>query len=452
MPIQNRPVTLPAAPNIGNARLQQIQQQRDLGYLLQNESLNPLPRGQMAGRVFVGAHPAQGAAKLGQALLGAYSGYSANKKQEALEKETQQYRGDTTQLLVDAMTPRPDESRIPEIDPNTGNLPTKTAGASDIAQILIGSKDRPMQELGLEMAIKNTLPQGDPFTLKPGDIRFNNQGKQIASGGQKPLELDADVQEIQQLQTLIDANGGENDSRAKSYVNRLRKISETSKQISPVTVTNQRPMRPIHIKSREGDFLYDPVTKKTKPMLDPKTGKQLQSGNYDVSLQQELSVAKAGGREWGKLTAAAKAALPKAITTAGIAVRGIKELLGHEGFSQAVGVGFPGLKYLPGGKVTAFNRRMKQLKDGAFLTAFQQLKGGGHITEIEGIKATDAIVRMENALSEEEFKEAAMDYTEIVTNGLDQAKALASQATVGPKMPQTEMQLSSEGDEGWSDL
>lgn len=100
-----------------------------------------------------------------------------------------------------------------------------------------------------------------------------------------------------------------------------------------------------------------------------------------------------------------------------------KEAQPHPGFGQAVGLGIPGLKYVPGTDTADFNKRLEQLKGGAFLEAFQTLKGGGQITEVEGKKATAAITRMDTAQSEDEFVKAATEFRDILARGIEKAKA-----------------------------
>lgn len=93
----------------------------------------------------------------------------------------------------------------------------------------------------------------------------------------------------------------------------------------------------------------------------------------------------------------------------------------HAGFESAVGVSIPktfGAGFIPGTDTTNFNKRLEQLKGGAFLQAFETLKGGGQITEVEGKKATAAITRMDAAQSEEEFVAAAREFRDAVESGM----------------------------------
>ena len=168
-------------------------------------------------------------------------------------------------------------------------------------------------------------------------------------------------------------------------------------------------------------------------------------------IQAKLAAARAGGTETGKATAQAAIALPSAVATGEEAIRKIDALVGsapvlnaegkviqagtkpHAGFGQSVGLGIPGLKYIPGTSAADFNARLNEVQGGAFLQAFNTLKGGGSITETEGTKATQAINRMSTAQSEKEFNIAAREYQDVIRTGIARAKAKA--ANVGGGIP-----------------
>lgn len=130
----------------------------------------------------------------------------------------------------------------------------------------------------------------------------------------------------------------------------------------------------------------------------------------------------------GEVQQAAQTAAEKAAD----AISQIDALIGgegrapHPGFESAVGLSVPkvmGAGFIPGTQTSDFNKRLDQLKGGAFLEAFQTLKGGGQITEVEGKKATAAITRMDTAQSEAEFVAAAKEFRDILARGLEKAKA-----------------------------
>jgi hypothetical protein len=167
----------------------------------------------------------------------------------------------------------------------------------------------------------------------------------------------------------------------------------------------------------------------------------------DPTLQSNIAAARAGGTEYGKAGAQANIALPGAIATGEEAIRKVDELVGAlpvkdkegkvitpgtkpaAGFGQAVGLGIPGLKYVPGTSAADFNARLNEIQGGAFLQAFNTLKGGGSITETEGTKATAAINRMSTAQSEKEFNIAAREYQDVLRTGIGRAKAKAATAS-----------------------
>ena len=62
--------------------------------------------------------------------------------------------------------------------------------------------------------------------------------------------------------------------------------------------------------------------------------------------------------------------------------------------------------------------RIDQIKGGAFLEAYKTLRGGGQITELEGEKAEAAQARFSTAQSEEDFREALMEYKFYIDQGI----------------------------------
>jgi hypothetical protein len=82
----------------------------------------------------------------------------------------------------------------------------------------------------------------------------------------------------------------------------------------------------------------------------------------------------------------------------------------HPGFGQAVGVGFPGLRFVPGTETSSFMARKNQIVDSARLLGVQMMKGSGAVSNAEGAAAASAINRMNEATNEREFIAAAQDY------------------------------------------
>lgn len=103
----------------------------------------------------------------------------------------------------------------------------------------------------------------------------------------------------------------------------------------------------------------------------------------------------------------------------------------HAGFESVVGLGFPGMRFVPGSQSADFDKKFKQVIGKAFLKAFNDLRGGGSITEIEGIKATEAITRLSRFSSEVEFIRAARELEDILAKG--EQRALDRRARIESK-------------------
>jgi hypothetical protein len=105
----------------------------------------------------------------------------------------------------------------------------------------------------------------------------------------------------------------------------------------------------------------------------------------------------------------------------------------HSGFKGAVGFGI-GSRFVPGTAAAGFQALFDQVQGGAFLQAFETLRGGGAITEKEGAKATAAKNRMSLAQSEDEFVKAALEFKDVMNQGIKraEARALGSPATPAP--------------------
>ena len=103
----------------------------------------------------------------------------------------------------------------------------------------------------------------------------------------------------------------------------------------------------------------------------------------------------------------------------------------HAGFESVVGLGVPGLRFVPGTQSADFDAKLKQVLGKAFLKAFDDLRGGGSITEKEGLKATEAVTRLSRSTSEVEFIRAARELEDILAKG--EQKALTRKARIEGK-------------------
>jgi len=132
----------------------------------------------------------------------------------------------------------------------------------------------------------------------------------------------------------------------------------------------------------------------------------------------------------GETSGKAEAGLPKAETSAKTALQQLDNLMKQPGFEAAVGLPNPfrggfGIGTVPGSSARDFTSALEQVKTGAFLQAIEALRGTGAISEAEGKAATAALNRMSTSTSENEFKRAAQDYANVVTNGLNVGRKTA---------------------------
>ena len=147
---------------------------------------------------------------------------------------------------------------------------------------------------------------------------------------------------------------------------------------------------------------------------------------YSPALQGRIASEKEAGKIKGGSQAEAEVNLNQNLQEAGNTIKLVDELIQHPGLKQAVGKSsILGVQNVPGTDAKAFMIRLNQLKGKQFLQAFESLKGGGHITEIEGQKATEAMSRMDNATTENEFISASREFQRIIRQGMERAKQKA---------------------------
>lgn len=83
-----------------------------------------------------------------------------------------------------------------------------------------------------------------------------------------------------------------------------------------------------------------------------------------------------------------------------------------------------------------FQPYVDQLKGQSFMQAYQELKGGGQITEVEGKKAEQALGRLSQRQSDEDFASALKDLRDVISAGAERMKADEARLT-GQQTQQT---------------
>lgn len=162
---------------------------------------------------------------------------------------------------------------------------------------------------------------------------------------------------------------------------------------------------PIRLDAGDHWVLLDPITRQP------------------VGQVQKNVASEAAQSEAGKAQGAAQAGLGNAEAGYNTAVEQIDAILNHPGLDSSVGTlqgRIPdALAGAMNSDVADFRTRVAQLQGQTFLRAFEALKGGGAITEIEGKKAEQAIGRLNQAVSEQDFKAALSDLRTILDRGIE---------------------------------
>lgn len=128
----------------------------------------------------------------------------------------------------------------------------------------------------------------------------------------------------------------------------------------------------------------------------------------------------AAAREIETSAATAQAETEKSVNVAQGMIDNIDAILTDEALPYATGV-FAPLQNIPGTGAYRFGTKSRQLQGKAFLQAIDTLKGTGQITEIEGKKATEAVGRLDTALSEEDYIASLTELKGILQEGQGRA-------------------------------
>ena len=149
---------------------------------------------------------------------------------------------------------------------------------------------------------------------------------------------------------------------------------------------------------------------------------------------------KTSARAQGKTQGETLANMPAIENNADRALKTVEQLLNHDGIDA--GTGFSSkIPAVPGSNKYAFNVANKQAQGQVFLQGFEALKGGGVITEVEGLKAEQALARMDQAQSREDYEAGLKDYRDVINNGMAAAYRKAGKpvppkyATPGAQSP-----------------
>jgi hypothetical protein len=185
------------------------------------------------------------------------------------------------------------------------------------------------------------------------------------------------------------------------------------------------------VQTADGIFSFNARTGKMEKV--DVNGVPIVGSTSDPDLQGAIASAKESGKISGGTETHAQIDLPKIKQEAKYTSGLVEELIKHPGRSMATGkTSMLHTQDVPGTTQKAFMVRLNQIKGKRFLQAFESLKGAGQITEIEGTKATEAISRMDNSNSDEEFVTAAREFQGIIKELEKRAEERAGRKTQKP--------------------
>jgi hypothetical protein len=256
--------------------------------------------------------------------------------------------------------------------------------------------------------------------------------REIGSSPEKVMErINQAAQQPNALQNLIEESKLGSDKFAQLVKDRAGQL---------ITVRGQDKQAQT---TRRGQDIQAQTTRRGQDITEKR--------ERDLTLAENQAAARARGKKLAENKVEAERALPGAIATAEQTLTLIDEMIGDarvskdgkewevpkggrdpaEGFTDYVGLGFPGERFLEGSDAASYERRQLQIEGKTFLEAFESLRGGGAITEVEGAKGQQAISRMNKAQSEVEYVKAARELQEVVRKGVERARTKAGVAPGG---------------------
>jgi hypothetical protein len=157
------------------------------------------------------------------------------------------------------------------------------------------------------------------------------------------------------------------------------------------------------------------------------TFKQVDTGTLKPLDPRSLNQERAFGAKVGGITGEATASAPGDIATGRVALDLVNQIKTSPelGWATGTSAGLGG-NMVPGTGRFGFQNLVDQAKSGAFLTAIQEMRGLGALSNAEGQAATQAITRMNTALSTQDFLKAVDNYERIVKTGMERAQARLS--------------------------
>jgi hypothetical protein len=451
-----------STPTDYSAQQADIERQRRVAEMLQQQSMEPLQTNQTAGGFVIPVSPYAGLAKALQGYAGMAGQRKATEREAALAQSLAGNRQADLQQFMRLRDGTP-ESWVGDasVPGDSVQTPAQPGDRRAAMSFLASSKDPSLAQVGLAEMLKT--PESNFAKVDPKDFTAASVLKFSQTGNHADL---VPVRKKEAVSGVAGANGPET-----RFVDPYADQTPLPQAVKPEAVTTAgptgapqtsfvnpygqtaplpQPVRNEMVNTGPANVPVNPYTQ-TAPIANGVSPNTVATNNVtlrgqnlgvDPAVQGALAGAKAAGQVTGQSTAQAQIDLPGAVAKADQAVKLVDEMIGdagrdlpkgtkarapHPGFGTAVGATIaPGLRFVEGSDTASFMKLLDQVKGGAFLQAFEALKGGGQITEVEGAKATAAITRMDKAQSEAEFIKAAREFQGVIRQGVQRAQQKAN--------------------------
>ncbi len=193
-------------------------------------------------------------------------------------------------------------------------------------------------------------------------------------------------------------------------------------------------VQPIYGVDEQGNPAILQLSQSGQPIQTPlPKGFQLAPGAKNVDLGTSVGILDRTGQiinnvpkdiageqrqqEIGKVQGQAEASIPAVQQAADLMTSMIQDVRNDPNRASSTGWQAP-MNAVPGTSGYGFQKKSDQLRGQAFMQAYQTLRGAGAISEKEGQAATDAITRLDTAMSDADYLKALDDLQAIVNSAV----------------------------------
>jgi hypothetical protein len=424
----------------GQDTLKSVERQRQMAAALQGQAMQPL-RGQTAGRTYVGASGLEGAGKFAQMLAGTYLQGQADDREKQIEDDErssflegiQNYNtamkpvaGTAARAETNVIPPQGDKYSIhtskPVYQPASGQyqaaqaeIPARERTKQEKIQEainLMGSKNERLRRFG-ENRYAELLVPTKPLAVSKNErlVDPNDPTNVILEAEPEELNLPADAKMTNWLIDKINDPSVPEEEK-KGFRAQLEKmqVNNTDKIIN----------------DPEGAYR---IIDGTAVPVETKSGKHVGKATDNIEHMVEKAGKMQFAKDWAKMSAEAKANLPKVIDVTGTTLKTMDEVRANPLLNTLVGFSRGQFfKMFPGSPYKSLANDIRKVINTSYESAYVSLKGGGHITVFEAQTVSEAMQVIDSMTDMKGFVKAFNDYQHILELGLARAEGKAANA------------------------